>query len=167
MIDWLGIGGLVITTVGAGIAWVTWVNPLRRMSLFMLNKPKKWEKRVYPDQEENTQWVFTPNPAFRIHWGKILVEDFGNAGEFWLPSKPKGTKNISFEINIVANGVRLLSLIFVGIDDLRMFVPLPQRDGDKFFYSKLQIQVGGIISYFQGDRYKNLKHFAKKQGIDL
>lgn len=160
---------MIATFIGAFVAYITWINPLRRMRWFMFRRKKQWKKRIYTDKEEYEQWVFQPNPAFRIHSGKVINDNFiGN--EPWLPKTPKGKRNITFEVHVIANGIRLDTLTFIGMDDIRLFIPLPQinKENGTYYYSSLQMKVYEIIGIFNSKLYGNdIKEFAKNNKIEI
>lgn len=159
----LGIVGSIASIVAFFLAFVTFVNPMRRIRWTMLRRPSKWVQK-YIEDGASAQWVYEPNPGFQLLMGKILVKPFK---ERWIPKLPDKENDFSFKLYIVANGAKIHYENFVCIDGARYTVPMPRQDKNNYFYDKLQLQLARVVGNFPTPRWENIEDFAKNNNIEL
>lgn len=169
----ISVVGLIATSIGAWLAYVTFISPLRRFKWY-LRKPDKWEKEFEakgsefyrPKQHPEFQIVRSENPT---------VTGFTQP---WMKKYPDMEHNQSYIVEVRFHGTFLMSELFIALDGWRYFVPVPRvesaglpphlstdKDTRTFHYDELQVRLSRII----GDYYRmdTIEQFAKAHKIPI
>jgi len=111
----VGILGLIATLVGTHLAYISFVNPLKRFNKY-LEKADNWE-RFIGIESHLYYYRYKKYPSFQlvIDWDRAIVENFR---EEWINDAlyPDKTNNASYYVRLEANGMLLDKELFVSLD---------------------------------------------------
>lgn len=165
----IGIFGLAASIVGTYLAWISFVNPMRRFKKYLKNQ-NGWEKFIgIEDHIYFYRYRKYPNFQITIDWDKEIVANFY---EEWIDNLLISDKdnNASYIVGIEINSILMDKELFVSLDGHRYFVPVPNRIIAKegkanFFYSQRQVQLANIVGRYHFE--KNIFEFAKNADINI
>ncbi|MEK6795356.1 MAG: hypothetical protein AABZ39_11290 [Spirochaetota bacterium] len=164
----VGILGLFFGIVGAYMAYISFVNPIKRFMKYIRDF-RNWEKfQGIKDHLSIYRHVKYPNFRIVIDWDTEVKKDFH---EDWMNDAVFLDKknNALFYVRLEANAMQLESELFISLDGGRYFVPLPKyfavKNGKKYYYDKRQILLAKIVGAFY--RYQNIYEFAQNQSVPI
>ncbi|MEX1995517.1 MAG: hypothetical protein WD887_01950 [Candidatus Saccharimonadales bacterium] len=166
----LGVLGLLVSAVALALAYVTFVNPRKRMDWY-LRRPSGWEKVNLNLLGGHSIWRYKNHPEFVIEQTDEREPWSHGKTETWMKYPLPDPSKTTYMLHVKSGATVVYTELFITLDGGRYFVPLPRvkynekEKDNEYYYTSLQVQIARIVGTYY--RMKSIDEFIKHNEIKV